>query len=120
MSEELDDNKDFYLSLIRDLVADQEQMLGKQVALQKARAAPLEIDKEGDITDYYGKGENVMETLVSKYGEVWGDEVARRKVRGTVRDNVSEERYELLPDYMIPEDDQKGVLGRILEQVTGS
>lgn len=120
MDEELDEDKEFYISLIKEVVADQSEMLGEKVAVQKARGAPLEIDKDDEITDYYGKGESVLQTLVGKYEEVWGTEVARRKVRDTVRKNVSEEKYELLPDYMIPEGDQKGILGSILEQVKGS
>lgn len=119
MDEELDDDKEFYISLIREIVADQSEMLGEKVAVQKARAAPLEIDKNGEITDYYGKGESVLQTLVGKYEEVWGAEVARRKVRETVEGNVSEEKYELLPEYMVPKDNQKGVISRILEQLKG-
>lgn len=122
MDEELhgDGDKEFYISLIKEIVADQSDMLGEKVAVQKARAAPLEIDKDDEITDYYGKGESVLQTLVAKYEEVWGTEVARRKVRDTVEDNVSEEKYELLPEYMIPEGDQKGVISRILEQLRGT
>ncbi|PSH01096.1 MAG: hypothetical protein BRC30_00060 [Nanohaloarchaea archaeon SW_7_46_7] len=119
MTEGLDDNNEFYLDLMKDLVEDQKKMLGEQVALQKARGTPLEMDKDGDITGYYGKGEDVLETILRKYGEVWGDAVARRKMRKTVSKNISEENYEQLPDYMRPKDDQKGMIGSIIQQIRG-
>ena len=78
MTEGLDDNNEFYLDLMKDLVEDQKKMLGEQVALQKARGTPLEMDKDGDITGYYGKGEDVLETILRKYGEVW--EIGRAHV----------------------------------------
>lgn len=119
--EELEqEQKEFYLSFIRDLISEQEEMLGSNVALQKARSAPLEIDKDGNINDFYGRGEDVLETLVKQFGEVWGEDVAHRKVRGTVRNSVSEEKYDLLPEYMIPNQQKKGILGQIVSQIRGS
>lgn len=116
----MQEQKDFYLSFIRDLIAEQEAMLGRNVALQKARSAPLEIDKDGNINDFYGQGEDVLETLVQQFGGVWGEDVAQRKVRDTVRGSVPEEKYDLLPEYMIPSKEQKGILGQIVSQLKGS
>lgn len=122
MAEEEDGQieKDFYLDTIRKVVEQQKELLGDDVALMKARQAPLEIDKDNEVKDFYGQGEDTLETLVDQYGEVWGDQVARRKVRRTVKESVPEERYELLPDYLRPREDEEGVLGRVISQLKGS
>ena len=36
------DEKDFYLSLIKEIIDDQNNMIGEKVAMQKARASPLD------------------------------------------------------------------------------
>lgn len=122
MSEDEDkmDEKEFYLNLIREIVDDQRNMIGNKVAMQKARASPLEIDKDDEITGFYGRGENVLNTISDKYGEVWGEKVARRKMRRTVRENVDEEHYELVPDYMVPEQDSgEGIVSRLMTRLRG-
>lgn len=48
------DEKDFYLSLIKEIIDDQNNMIGEKVAMQKARPSPLEIDKEDKINGFYG------------------------------------------------------------------
>jgi hypothetical protein len=112
--------KEFYLETIRKVVDQQKELLGKDVALMKARQAPLEIDKDNEVRDFYGRGEDTLKTLVDQYGEVWGDKVARRKVRSTVKESVPEEKYELLPDYLRPSDGEKGIFGSIIDQMRNS
>lgn len=73
-------------------------MLGEKTALMNARKAPLEIDKDGTITDFYGEGRQVLSILTEQYAAVFGEYVARRKVRKALDDIVDEETEQLLPD----------------------
>ncbi len=57
--------KDYYLSIIRDIVEEQKEFLGEKAALKQARRAPLHIDKDGDVVDFYGNGQKALETLRS-------------------------------------------------------
>lgn len=60
-----DERQEYYLDTIRDIVEDQKEFLGPEVALKQARKAPLRIDSEGDVVGFYGKGENALEILQS-------------------------------------------------------
>lgn len=60
-----DDRQEFYKESIEDIVEEQKEFLGKELALKQARQAPLEIDSEGNVVDFYGKGEDALEILRS-------------------------------------------------------
>ncbi len=111
------EHQEFYLNAIQSIIEEFSHMLGEDVAYRYARKAPLEILPGGEVQAYYGKGRNALETLVEQYEEVWGEDVAHRKVRNAMKDSVPEEKYELLPEYLTPSEQDKGILGQIVSQL---
>lgn len=111
---------DFYLTLVRDILQSQKDLVGEDVALKHARKAPLEIDANGDVKNFYGKGEDSLETLIQQFEDVWGKEVAHRKIRRAIEDDVSEQEYERLPEYIRPQEGEPGLLNRVIDSLTGS
>lgn len=62
--EEPEENREeYYLETIQRIVDQQKEDLGEEVAIKWARRAPLRIDADGNVQDFYGKGENALETL---------------------------------------------------------
>lgn len=114
------EHQEFYLNAIQAIIDQFSNMLGEDVGYKFARKAPLEILPGGEVQAYYGKGRNALETLVEQYEEVWGQKVAHNKVQNAMESGVNEENYELLPDYMRPEENGGGFFGQIVNQLKGS
>lgn len=112
---------DRYLGLIRAIVDNQEKMEGKKVAIGKARSAPLQINADGEIEKYYGEGENALDMLIQQYEQVWGEKVADRKIRNTIRKELEDEEYEKVPERVRPSEDQsdeKGIFSKVKELIS--
>lgn len=92
------DRQEYYLGMIQDLVDEQKEFLGEQVALKQARRAPLQISNDGEVEDFYGSGEDALETLrdytehqefylnaiqaiVNQFSDMLGDDVAYKFAR---------------------------------------
>ncbi|MFB6159285.1 MAG: hypothetical protein ABEJ95_06550 [Candidatus Nanohalobium sp.] len=92
------ERQEYYLSTIQDIVDEQKDFLGEQVALKQARRAPLNINEEGEVEDFYGSGEDALETLreftehqefylnaiqsiIDQFSEMLGEDVAYRYAR---------------------------------------
>ncbi|MFB6158943.1 MAG: hypothetical protein ABEJ95_04790 [Candidatus Nanohalobium sp.] len=65
MAEDSEDRQEYYKDTIEDIVEEQKDFLGEELALKQARQAPLSIDSEGNVEDFYGKGEDALEILRS-------------------------------------------------------
>lgn len=63
MSEE--NRQEYYLKVMERIVEDEKDALGEEVALKWARKTPLKINAEGEITGFYGKGEDAVDILRS-------------------------------------------------------
>lgn len=113
------EDREFYLEVIRSVIDQFSKMLGEKVAYKYARKAPLEITPDGEVTDCYGSGKNALETLVKQYEKVWGRKVARGKVKDAIHGSVPEEKYEMLPDYMVPSEEEGGMLDGIMDRLRG-
>lgn len=96
------DDDGFYLHAIQDIYHEFEQFIGAKTALIKARKAPLDIDKDGAIVRYYGRGEVALDTLVDQYASYLGEEAAYSKARRVLEDTVHENDYDRLPDHLKP------------------
>ncbi|MCJ7429399.1 MAG: hypothetical protein MUP66_03325 [Candidatus Nanohaloarchaeota archaeon QJJ-5] len=57
------DRQEYYLESIRDIVDEQRELVGEDIALKQAHQAPLKIDDDGTITGFYGKGEDALAIL---------------------------------------------------------
>lgn len=116
------EHQELYLTVIRDIVDTFKDFLGDKTALAKARKAPLFIDKDGNVSAYYGQGRNALEILVNQFESVLGREVARVKIRAAVRQTVPEDQMELLPERIRPvehHDEEGNLLNRLLHKVIG-
>jgi len=120
MAEDGIDHHDFYLDVFRSIIESQKNLVGEDVALKQARRAPLEIDRNGDINDFYGKGEDSLETLIRQYERVWGKEVAHRRIRSALQGDVSEQEYDRLPEYIRPAEKEPGFLNNVISSLIGS
>jgi hypothetical protein len=65
MPESSEGRQEYYKEAIEDIVEEQKDFLGEELALKQARQAPLNIDSEGKVQDFYGKGEDALEILRS-------------------------------------------------------
>lgn len=110
---------DKHLRLIKSVVDNQEKLEGKQVAIGRARSAPLRINADGEIEEYYGEGKNALNLLVKQYEEVWGEKVADRKIKKTVRKEFDEEDYSEVPERVRPEKGQNNGSGGLVGKVKG-
>lgn len=111
--------KDRHLRLIRDIVGNQKKMLGKKLAIARARSAPLRINTDGEIEEYYGDGKNALDLLVQQYEEVWGEDVADRKIQDTVREEFDQEDYGEIPERIRPEKRELNDSGKLIRKVRG-
>jgi len=94
--------REFYRSLIQKIIDKQVDYLGSEAALSKARRAPVTIDPEGNVMDFYGKGKDVISMLESEYEEVWGKAISKMKMKNLFEKEVSEEKKDLLPNELQP------------------
>lgn len=61
-----DENRqEYYLDLMKRIVDEEREALGEETALKWARKTPLKINSDGEITGFYGKGEETVEILRS-------------------------------------------------------
>ncbi len=61
-----DENRqEYYLDLMKRIVDEEREALGEETALKWARKTPLRINADGEITGFYGKGEETVEILRS-------------------------------------------------------
>lgn len=65
MAEDSENRQEYYKNSIEDIVEEQKDFLGPELALKQARQAPLDINSEGKVQDFYGKGEDALEILRS-------------------------------------------------------
>lgn len=108
------EHQEFYLEVIQRVIDKFEELLGTKVALKYARKAPLQIMPDGEVQAYYGQGRKALETLGKQYEEVWGDEVAYRKIRHALEGEIQESEIKLLPERMQPKEKEGGLLSRLL------
>lgn len=59
--------------ILEAILESQKDFIGKRQALSAARESPLEIDREGNIQDYYGEEEIAIEILLQRFYERTGD-----------------------------------------------
>lgn len=96
-------NEDFYLDACQALVEKFSDLLGQKTALIKARKAPMQISPEGEIVDFYGEGEQVLNVLISQYEEVFGSAVARKEAKTALQSVADEDDQEYLPESLQPD-----------------
>ncbi|MFB6115192.1 MAG: hypothetical protein ABEK04_02785 [Candidatus Nanohalobium sp.] len=110
-------NDDEYLQLLRKIVDNQKKLVGKKVALGKARSAPLRINPDHEIEEYYGEGKNAVDLLLQQYEKVWGKDVADKKMQRLVEKELDEEEYNKVPERIRPEareeDNSKGLVAKL-------
>ncbi|MFB6182848.1 MAG: hypothetical protein ABEI78_02160 [Candidatus Nanohaloarchaea archaeon] len=58
-----EERQEYYIDTIQDIVDEQKEKLGEETALKWVRRAPIQIDSDGNVTGFYGKGEDALETL---------------------------------------------------------
>jgi hypothetical protein len=95
-------DEEFYLPIITKIVDKQKTMLGDKVALGRARKAPLTINKDNEIIEFYGDGKQAIDILVQKYEEFAGEKVIDSSVRNVVKSEADPEDYEKLPERTRP------------------
>jgi hypothetical protein len=108
------EHQELYLTTIREVVTAFKNFLGEKTTLAKARKAPLFIDKDGNVSAYYGNGRNAVDILTTQFETVLGETVAHRKIRGIVRETVPEGQWELLPNRIQPRMQDTGTERRTL------
>lgn len=104
--EDADAEDDLYLRMAREIVDTFRSFAGDTIALHAARRAPLAIDHEGEITDYYGRGEEAVRILVQQYEDMVGEEMAHLKARQAIRRIEGMEDCRM-PDYLIDDEEDK-------------
>lgn len=60
-----ENRQEYYLDVMARIVEKEKEALGEEVALKWARKTPLKINADGEITGFYGKGEDAVEILRS-------------------------------------------------------
>ncbi len=112
------EHQDFYEKAIDRIIDTFIDLLGRKTALMTARKAPLEINKDGDVTGFYGEGKQVLSILTDQYADVFGKTVARRKVRQAIEDMIDDETREHLPTKLRTiETDDNGFVARLLDRL---
>jgi hypothetical protein len=105
-------DEEFYLPLIKEIVGKQKTMLGDKVALGRARKAPLTINPDGEIEEFYGDGEQAVDILVQQYEEFAGKSVIDSNVQNVVKSKIDPDDYGKLPERIrpgfTPDDDNSG------------
>lgn len=62
---EKSERQEYYLASIRDIVEEQRDLFGDDIALKQAHQAPLKIDEDSNVTGFYGRGEDALAILRS-------------------------------------------------------
>jgi len=119
MPGDIDEEHEKYLRIFNIILESQKQMLGDKVGLKYVRKAPLELDLDDQVVDYYGKGEDVLDIMVEQYEEVWGKEVADRKIGRELKEELDEEDWDLLTDDLRAIEERKSAISQIKNKVFG-
>lgn len=108
-----------YLHIFNIVLDSQKQMLGDKVALKYIRKAPLELDLDDNIVDYYGRGSDVLDILVDQYEDVWGEDVAHRKIGRSLKQELSEDDWDLLTEDIRDVEEKKSAVSQIKNKIFG-
>lgn len=108
-----------YLHIFNIVLDSQKQMLGDKVALKHVRKAPLELDLDNHIVDYYGKGSDVLDILIDQYENVWGKQVADRKIGRKLKEELNEDDWDLLTDDLKSVEERKSAISQIKNKILG-
>lgn len=119
MPGDTDEEHEKYLHVFNIVLKSQKQLLGDKVALKYIRKAPLELDLDNHIVDYYGKGSDVLDILVDQYEEVWGDEVADRKIGRKLKAELDEEDWGLLTDDLRAIESRQSAVSQLKNKIFG-
>lgn len=90
--------QDFYIDLQRSILDNVGSFFGYTHAVARARGSPLRIDADGDVTDFYGKGDLATEMLIQELEQEFGSKVIDRRLRNTLMDSTSDRMAGLLPE----------------------
>lgn len=113
------EDHDQYLSIFETVLDNQKQLLGEKVALKYARKTSLEINPQGELTGFYGEGQSVLEILVQQYEQVWGEEVADRKIGRELKSELPEEKHNLLTEDLKEVEPRRGVVSQLKHKIFG-
>ncbi len=119
MPGDTDEEREKYLHIFNIILESQKQMLGDKVGLKYVRKAPLELDLDNHIVDYYGKGTDVLDIMVSQYEDVWGKEVADRKIGRKLKDELDEDDWDLLTEDLRAIEERKSAISQIKNKLFG-
>lgn len=65
--------KDVYIEILNLMISKMSNLLGDKIALSCAKRAPLVMDLNGKVENYYGGGETVVDILLKQYENIMGD-----------------------------------------------
>lgn len=119
MPGDTDQEREKYLNIFNIVLNSQKQMLGDKAALKYIRKTPVELDMDNNIVDYYGKGVDVLDILVDQYEEVWGKEVADRKIGRELKDKLDEEDWDLLTEELREVEKRQSAVSQIKSKIFG-
>jgi len=119
MSPDSDQKHEDYMHIFEIVLDSQKDMLGDKVAFKYIRKAPLEVDLNGEIGDYYGKGEDVLDIIVGQYEKVWGEDVADRKIGRKLKEELDEDKWNLLTEDLRNVEEKKGFITQLKESILG-
>jgi hypothetical protein len=66
-------DKKIYIKILDKIVKSMVDFIGSRIALTATRKAPVKIDLEGNVVDYWGEGEVVVDILLKQYEIIMGD-----------------------------------------------
>lgn len=96
------EEKEFYLSVMEDIMEKENAMIGEKVALARARKAPLQISPSGEIEDYYGDGKQAVDILMQQLESVAGEKVIDSTVRNMIKSEYEPSDHDMLPERIRP------------------
>lgn len=77
MGTDTDDKRAQYLTVMQELINTFSSVIGEKAALTLARKAPIKLDADGNITEYYGEDTQAVALLLEQYEGYMGKTVAR-------------------------------------------
>lgn len=96
------EEKEFYLSVMTDILEKENAMIGEKVAMARARKAPLQISPSGEIEDYYGDGKQAVDILMQQLEQVAGKKVIDSAVRNLIKSDYEPSDHDRLPERIRP------------------
>lgn len=97
------EEKEFYLSVMEDIMDKENAMIGEKVALARARKAPLQISPKGEVEDYYGDGKQAVDILMQQLEQVAGKKVIDSTVRNLIKSDYDPSDHDMLPERLRPD-----------------